>query len=194
MKIILDDLSRSSMLKPPPSKTSQTPEPSPNNESISTCEDTSSDNANDSDIMPIKQITSSGSFLSLNQTGQRMNKKQLNNLISIKTSATLGAIPDLSKSSDSIGSSSLTPLVNKRSSNANYTSFDIQNCNDEIATVQGLVENKFSGNSTGDFFEKFNLPVLRLVNENMDIEDCIENNMITSEFQKIFILNLSMVL
>ena len=120
-----------------------------------------------------------------------LNKKHLNNLISIKTSATLCAIPDIlmnkNKKTGSIRNcysySSNMPYLHK-SSRAFSGSLDIHNCNDEIAAVQDLIENKFSRNSSGgDFFEKFNLPVLRLANDNIEIENYIENNMITSNLK-----------
>jgi len=47
--------------------------------------------------------------------------------------------------------------------------------------VHGLVENKFSRNINGDFFEKFNLPILKLASSDIEIEDYVENNMITSK-------------
>ena len=101
-------------------------------------------------------------------------KKQLNNLISIKTSATLGHIPVFEGNDQ-------RHLADKVQLNRN--AYDIQSvntmlasCNDEIATVQQLVENKFNRNS--DFFEKFNLPVLRLKSDYLESGNF---NLITSQ-------------
>jgi len=101
-------------------------------------------------------------------------KKQLNNLISIKTSATLGAIPVFEGNDQK-------HLANKVQINRNV--YDTQSvntmlasCNDEIATVQQLVENKFNRNS--DFFEKFNLPILRLKGDYLESGNF---NLITSQ-------------
>ena len=113
--------------------------------------------------------------------------KVFKNLISIKTSATLGAIPDLvnlKNSCDSRSTGTLSPQSSKASTRKEFGSFELnQSCNDEIAAVQELVEHKFSYNSTGNFFDKFQLPVLTLVDKSLDVENYIEtNNLITSMF------------
>lgn len=170
MKIILDDLSLIRPLVPTNSNSVESNKESTECESIVKEEEELENFKN--------EIKSAGSSMSPHTSETVGAKKNLNELISIKTSATLGAIPDIMKEYDSISTSSLRIIKSSSQSNG---SFEVHNCNDEIATVQGLVENKFSHNSTGDFFEKFNLPVLKLTNDNLDVENYLDNNLITSE-------------
>ncbi len=120
------------------------------------------------------------------------SSNQMKNLISLKTSATLSAIPVLDKKSSkktlfNVNFSDTNSIdLNELSNNIgfkNQSSFEslthsLAYCNDEIATVHELVEKKFNYN--GGFFDKFNLPVLRLASDNLELEDYDENNLIIS--------------
>jgi len=180
MKIVLDDLSQSTSTENTVAipKTAITREQLANNKTnrlsaISRSSETpfsKTDSATKSISEPAVASRPAESTLNLNL------KRQLNNLISITTSATLGAIPGLAKNTDSPKDCSCP------STKPSQSSFEKQKmCNDEIATVHGLVENKFSRNINGDFFEKFNLPILKLASSDIDIKDYVENNMITSK-------------
>ncbi len=182
MKIILEDLgqttaSHKTATSSTPTKTQELPTSNKSDQDLTgkSFPSTKTLFKTDLDSKPTDQ---SATDLKSAESTPTLNKKQLNNLISITTSATLGAIPDLAKNSDSpkncSSSTSLSPYVSQ-------SLFDLQKlCNDEIATVQGLVENKFSRNSNGDFFEKFKLPILRLASNHIETENYFENNMITS--------------
>lgn len=136
-------------------------------------------------IQSLNEIKPADSLLSLDFSA---GKKSLKNLISIKTSATLGAIPDIMAIRNgcdlgSIGTAS-SPQISKSSSHKDFGSYEFSGatCNDEIATVQELVEHKFSYNGSGNFFEKFHLPILTLADMSLDVEDYVEtNNLITSK-------------
>lgn len=182
MKIILDDLSNSK-----PSEDTQTALLEKNPE-ITTA--TNEETKAIAEPQPLTQSLESPklsahlkinkSNLSLTSTVGTIEKKNFDNFISIKTSATLGVLPDLTKNN------SKDILLSKSSShndfeNRSLYNYSLNSCNDEIASIHGLIENKFNKNSTGEFFEKFNLPVLKLAKENLDIENYIDYNLITSK-------------
>lgn len=189
MKIILEDLSQTSLKTSEPVEEEEelppvvglevTEEEEPEKPIfIEDCRLTQS-------IQSLNEIKPAHSLLSLDFNA---DKKSLKNLISIKTSATLGAIPDImairnSCDLGSIGTYS-SPQISKSSSHKDFGSYELSGttCNDEIATVQELVEHKFSYNGSSNFFEKFHLPILTLVDKSLEVEDYVEtNNLITSK-------------
>jgi hypothetical protein len=107
-------------------------------------------------ISPKKNLTkkiNKSSILDLNQ-----NKINNKNLVSIQhlASATLGAIPPNHYfDENTIKTKKLDSLTEK-----NFN--DFTNCNEKIATIQQLIENKFDKND--NFFKQknFNLPILSL--------------------------------